>query len=120
MKTSLITSEQAFINQLQRAVDNGFEIDRGLTIEEIQIEAQDFLINNLPVDVSEYCEVLQHGTTQHVNYADVFGTEYTSDGEIIGWNSYRDVAPNEKFVYATFVNVKGEVVELYETLNLTL
>jgi hypothetical protein len=119
MKT-LITSEQAFINQLQRAVENGFEIDRDLTINEIQIEAQDFLIYNLPVDKSEYCEVLQHGTSQHVDYCDGLGTVYTCDGEIIGWNTYRDATPNEKFVHTTIVNVKGEIVQLYENLCLSL
>lgn len=120
MKNTLITSDQAFINQLQRAVENGFEIDRDETIEDIQIQVQDFLVDNLPADQQIYCEVLQHGRSQHVDYADGFGTYYTSDGEIIGWNTYRDAAPNEQYVYATIVDVKGQIIQLYETLNLTL
>lgn len=117
---SLITSDQAFINQLQRAVENGFEIDRSESIEEIQIQAQDYLINNLPADKKIYCEVINHGTNQHVDYADGIGTTYTSDGEIIDWNTYRDAAPNEQHVYASIVDVKAQIIELYEVLNLTI
>ncbi|MFA6087461.1 hypothetical protein [Mucilaginibacter sp.] len=117
----LISNDQAFINQLQRAVENGFEIDRDLTIGDIQIEAQDYLIELItPADKQVYCEVIQHGTSQHASYCDGIGTVYHSDGEIIRWQTYKQAQPNEMFVYATIVDVKGQVIELYETLNLTI
>lgn len=118
---TLINSDQAFINIVSRAIENGYPLNKHNSIEETLIEAEDYLIGLItPADKQIYCEVVSHGTSQHVSYADGLGTVYTSDGEIIGYNTYKNALPNEMHVYATIVNVKGEVIELYENLNLTL
>lgn len=118
--SALINKDQAFVNILQRAINEGYELGNYNSIEETLIEAEDYLINNCEADRAEYCEVVSNGPHQHTEYEDGFGTRYSSSGEIIDYHAYRYAEPNTKHVYATIVNVKGEVIALYETLNLTI
>ena len=54
------TNNQRTINILNKAIENGFEFDERNSLEEIRIEAEEFLIENTEA-IEEECEVKSLG-----------------------------------------------------------
>ena len=110
-----ISANQRTVNIISRATELGFSFDERSTLEEIRIEAEDYLIENDEA-TEEYCEVISTGNSQTVSYQDGFGFDYTCSGEIVNWNSYK-TASQGKVYHTTIVNSEGKVVKLYDTVE---
>lgn len=108
-----ITSNQRTLNILAKAIENGFEFDENDRLEDVRIQAEEFLIENTEA-VEEECEVNSIGRgEQRVDWSDNMGFEFWSQGEIINFKDYWFDTPETKVYHNTVVNSEGQVVKLY-------
>ena len=91
----------------------GFEFDETNSIEDVRIEAEDYLIENDSA-TEEYCKVVSTGRSQVVSYQDGYGYDYTCSGEIVSWNSYKFAKAGTKIYHTTLLDSNGNVVKLYD------
>lgn len=111
MKT--ISANQRTINIINRAIENGFEFSESDSIEDIKIEAEQFLIDNTEA-IEEECEVKSLGNHgQRVDWYDGFGFHFWSQGEIVNFRDNWSKSPDTKVFHETLVDSKGKVVKLY-------
>ena len=102
-----ISANQRTINIINAALANGFDFDDRGTIEDVRIEAEEFLIQNTE-GVDEYVDVKNlghHG--QRIDWSDGYGYDYWMQGELTDWSE----AP-EKIVIAQILDSKGQVINL--------
>lgn len=112
MKT--ITANQRILNILQNAVNNGFSFNEQDTLEEIRINAEDYLIENTEA-IEVECEI-RFGRDQQVNWSDGKGFDYQSWGEILDYGTIKSNwfnSPDTKVFHSVVLNSEGQVVKLY-------
>lgn len=111
MKT--ITPNQRTLNILKNAIELGFEFDESNTLEEIRIEAEQYLIDNAEA-IEEECEVESLGNHgQRVDWSDGMGFDFWTQGEIVDFRKYWFDSPDTKVFHETIVDSLGRVVKLY-------
>ena len=107
------TNNQRTINILNKAIENGFEFDERNSLEEIRIEAEEFLIENTEA-IEEECEVKSLGNHgQRVDWNDRKGFEFWTQGEIVDFSKTWFSPPETKVFHNTVVNSEGIVVNLF-------
>ena len=107
------TNNQRTINILNKAIENGFEFDERNSLEEIRIEAEEFLIENTEA-IEEECEVKSLGNHgQRVDWNDRKGFEFCTQGEIVDFSKTWFSPPETKVFHNKVVNSEGIVVNLF-------
>lgn len=130
-----------FVNVVRTAIENGFEVDFNDDMEQILVDAEEFILENCKVEGRVFCELHTHGTSQYYNFIDEDGSERNCSGEIFDFLKYKEKdevyfrieengnftpvnwfdIPNEGeerenyvFVYDRIVDCKGKLIELYD------
>lgn len=112
MKT--ITASQRTLNIIYKAISNGFEFDERIAIEDVRIEAEEFLIENEIGVIEEECEVKSLGNHgQRVDWSDGKGFDFWTQGEIVDFRSHWFDAPETKVFHSTVIDSNANVVKLY-------
>ena len=109
-----ITASQRIINIVSRATELGFEFDQTNSLEDIRIDAEDYLVENDDA-TEEYCKVESTSNSQVVSYNDGHGYEYVCSGEIVNWSNCK-VDSQGRVFHTTILDSEGKVVRLYDTM----
>ena len=109
-----ITKSQRVLNIINKAVENGFEINENKTFEDIKIEAEDFLIENTTSEKEE-----ADYSDNNLFYSDGKGFEINVTGELY---STRDLElmrkRNENFlILHTIIDSNANVIDLIKTFE---
>src|SRR5690625_4128672 len=108
-----ITATQRKLNILNKAIQNGFEIDEDKSFEYLVDDAESYLIYS-EIDVKEEeCEVRQSGRLQSVQRSDGMGYEFRSDGYIVDFSAHWHKDPSDKVFHTTVVDSDANVVRLF-------
>ena len=112
MKT--ITANQRTLNILNKAIQNGFEIDTKEIFENVRDAATQFLIDNEIDVIEEEVEVKSLGSHgQRVDWSDGKGFDFWSQGEIVNLKKYWNAAPDTKVYHETCVDRDANVIKMY-------
>ena len=110
---SKVTKNQRTLNIINKSVENGFEFDEAETLEEIRIDAEDFLIENTEASEEE-CDIESLGNHgQRVDWSDGKGYDFCSQGEIVDWSNNWSKSPDTKVFYETVIDSDANVIKLY-------
>lgn len=72
---------------INAAVQDGFEFDLSDSMEEVGIQAEDYLLENEPYGhLFVQCDLSGHGMSQGYTFVDVDGYDITSSGEIFDFS----------------------------------
>jgi hypothetical protein len=106
-----ITANQRTINIINKALEIGFTFEGWMRMEEIRIDAEEYLTDNTEA-IEEECEVISLGNHgQRVDWSDDYGYEYWCQGEIVTFDSHKP--ENYKFFHSTVINSLGQVINLF-------
>ena len=122
---NLVMINERHINILQRALNECFEVDESMTIEDAVIAAEEYLTEECPVDKYEECPI----EANSFGYYDGKGYEKSMTGEFYShrqtkfrFNKKGDPEPVEYYedgydqayyFYEKVVNTDAEIVQLY-------
>lgn len=86
-----MTKEQfiRFTKVVERAFEEGFEIDEHEEIETILCDAENFIFETCAVDTMEQCNLSSDGRSQYYYFIDNDGSEHNSTGEIFDFGKYK-------------------------------
>ena len=113
------------INILRRALNECFDIDRKMSIEDAVVESEEYLIDECPVDKYEECPI----EANSFSYYDGKGYEKSMTGEFYSHRQtkfrfnekgepepvecYEDGYDQAYYFYEKVVNTDAEIVQLY-------
>lgn len=106
------TPQERALNILSKATEQGFELNFNSTLDDLIIQADEFLIDNAHHE-EEKVQITRHGNSQSVFWTDKMGFSFTQDGEIADVYKYKH---GEKIVHNTVVNSLGAVVDLFHEI----
>ena len=108
-----ITKDQRAVNILQEAINLGYELltqhnKQVLSLEDVILDAEDFILANAENLTEEYVEVDPH--TQAYDWTDRMGFHFECVGESFNWADFED---EETILLKKVVNSQGKVIQLY-------
>lgn len=110
MKT--ITKQQRTLNIISKAIENGYVFDETDSIENTQVECEDFLIENEINVREEECKVKSLGNHgQRVDWSDGMGYTFWQQGEIL------DYSNTGKIFHNIVIDSEGCTVKLFMINN---
>lgn len=107
------TAQQRFTNIIQKAINNGYEIDLSESFEEVYFQAEVFLLNQ-DSEKEEFCEIHGNRNRQHIAWSDGMGYEHESDGEICDYSLVEVDENCKKFPHTKVVDSEGTVIQLFD------
>lgn len=111
LKTNKMNRE---LNIIRKATENGFDIDKQTSFEEIVIACEEYLIGEEIDVVEEQVEVASLGNHgQRVDWSDGKGFGFWSQGEIVDFRAHWFDAPDTKVFHTTVVDTDANVVKMY-------
>lgn len=117
MKT--ISNNQRTVNILNKALELGFEFNINESIEQAQLEAENFIMSNSEGEEVE-CEVKsssRHG--QRVDFNDGMGLEYWCQGEIVDFSKHWHKSTDTKVFHTDLIDSLGNYLKLYYLVGQT-
>lgn len=100
-------------NIIKVAVELGFVIDTGTSVESLIEGAEEFIRENAIAERYE-CDVESNGHSQRVDFGD-----FWSQGQIVDFSAHWHKAPNTEIDHESFVDNEGKLIQLYYVIGET-
>lgn len=108
-----VTKEIADLRTITRAIEEGFMPNYNDNLGKVIDNARCYLIDNVDADIEQYVEVISHRDSQYARWIDDNCCEWESEGDLINWSRYSDIADGEKIFFDKIIDSNAKIISIY-------